>query len=183
MKKQQKYKSFPNLYYFYKFLNEKDKNFDAVRSVALPFLSFCYNKKDYTAISLRELLTKLNETMSLGADVENSLKSYRSYLIFFKGDKEQKEDLKNDDNNSSNNHDVDLSVQSKKSSDTDDADINNSSEGKGAELIKQAESLYKEYQVRASKNNLATFAEQHGIKLNKGGTFQDMLEQFKLLIG
>jgi len=48
-----------------------------------------------------------------------------------------------------------------------------------AEIIAEAEALYKDSDKRGSKAALEKFATSKGVSLNKGGTFESMMTEFK----
>lgn len=180
------YEMFPNEMYMLKYFGQYLPLLDVSASSRLPFYFYIYDGKPCPRRNFQEFLTDMEDYANLGIDIRASRMAGFHFVVFFKEKPrapapaveppkisdsitleiltdippvvqeivEVKEELKPEV--------VEKEVR---------ADI--------AEIIAEAESLYKDSDKRGSKAALEKFAASKGVSLNKGGTFDTMMTEFK----
>lgn len=156
------YKVFPTHLHLIKFFGQYLPKLDVLTSARMPPFMYSYDGKIYTKRGLYPWLLDMEEYANLGIDAAASTHRGTHFIIFF--NKPLREPIKTEEDEEVNTPII--------------GGIDNKPDVSEHELVTQAKALYNDSDKKASKVALEAFAADQGVSLNKGKTFEAMVDDF-----
>ena len=187
----QDFRAFPTYMHMLQFFGGYLPKLDLAKSFRLPVFGYCYDNEVKFNRSLHEFLTNIDEYANLGIS-KASIQRGTFFILFFDkplrnaGTIEAEQEV---DVNAAAvfaekiqepligglDNTVGVSVEVKDNGvDSTEALVEKAPE---TDLVAQAKALYNEADKRGSKVALEIFGKEHDITLNKGKTFEGMIEE------
>lgn len=189
----QDFRTFPTYMHMLQFFGSYLPKLDLAKSFRLPTFGYYYDEKVKINYSLPEFLTNIDEYANLGIS-KASVQRGTFFILFFDKPLRNPKTIGTQEEDEVNNaaelfaekikepliggldNAVAVNVEVK----DDGVDETEVSVEKTPEidLVSKAKALYNEADKRGSKADLEAFGKEHGVTLNKGKTFDGMIEEF-----
>lgn len=170
--KKQPYKVFPNKVLMFNFFKQYIPELNVSASARFPLFGFALGNKMHNHKSCPDMFAELKELSGLPVDAKHSVNRMGSYIVFFTEDFENKPDSTKA--KIVNKKEVQPKVQGVEQEVKEDPkpalDV--------SDVLAKAESFRSEDEKQA-KEDLAKFAEGHGVNLSKRKSFDNMLSDLK----
>lgn len=167
--------TFPTELHMLRFFGQYLPKLNVVASARLPLFMYVYDGKKVVQRGLHGFLTAMEELTGLGINTKVSAQRGPFFIVMFNNEIRAPKPF---------------AVENEVSMETGASpvveklvslDISQAVKEENP-LVAQAKLLYNESDKRASKNSLDEFATSHGISLNKGKTFDDMIVDFSAVL-
>lgn len=185
------YEMFPNEMYMLKYFGQYLPLLDVSASSRLPFYFYIYDGKPCPRRNFQEFLTDMEDYANLGIDIRASRMAGFHFVVFFKEKPRAPAPVVVEPIKISDSITLDIitdlppvvqetvEVQEEIKEEVKPEVVEKEVREDLAEIIAEAEALYKDSDKRGSKAALEKFATSKGVSLNKGGTFESMMTEFK----
>lgn len=163
--------TFPTELHMLRFFGQYLPKLNVVASARLPLFMYVYDGQKVVQRGLHGFLTAMEELTGLGINTKVSAQRGPFFIIMFNNAIRQPKAFAAEDEVSMETGASPVSEPLVSLAITESVKEENP-------LVAQAKLLYNDSDKRSSKNSLDEFATSHGISLNKGKTFEDMITDF-----
>lgn len=167
------YKVFPTQLHMLQFFGQYLPKLDVMTSARMAPFMYVYDGELHVKRGLFPMLQDMEEYSNLGIDAQASTHRGTHYIIFFNKPVRAPEPIEPLPLEEVNKEDID-SVFS--GLETTQASLIKEETPLEHELVTQAKALYNDADKKGSKLALEAFGNEHGFSLNKGKTFDGMIE-------
>lgn len=170
------YKVFPTELHMLQFFGQYLPKLDVMTSARMAPFMYVYDGELYVRRGLFPMLEDMEEYSNLGIDTQASTHRGTHYIIFFNKAIRAPEPIETLHQEEVKKEDIDSVFSGLEIKPGVTEEVIEAETPLENELVTQAKALYNDADKKGSKLALEAFGNEHGISLNKGKTFEGMVE-------